>query len=174
MPRPKQDRDAVAFSAELQRLRQQKLSGHPVASAPLGPFPELDPDEDHDVELALYLDLLTTYPFDPPLSYREKLEQAVEAVLTHGRSYAARAMSLAVGSGSAGPYSSVDVLGYLSRRPLGTAREIDQAGWLVDYLLDDPTLVPDVIESLRGWPRRADLVQVLRDEADRLPPDLVP
>lgn len=161
--------DPDRFLAAVRQLRSRQLEGRATPLPPPAAFPRLE-DRDVDDEIEAYLKVLARYPFDPPISAAERIKFAVDAVLESGHSYAARALSLLAGPERT-RYPAAAVLDYVRSRGLHSSREIDQAGWLVDYLLDDRELSGDVLQALSGWRGRPDLVRVLQMQAPRLPAD---
>ena len=162
--------DPETFLAALRRVRNLQLRGITISTAPPRGFPPLSHTVDADDDIEAYLNVVARYPFDPAIPPDERIRLAVDAVLDIGGSYAARALSLMIGSDESS-YPLSQVLDYVKARGLHSDHEVDQAAWLVDYLLDDQDMADDVVTALERWRGRSDLERVLDVEADRLWPD---
>lgn len=122
------------------------------------------PPDDQDEFLSKYLRVLKFYPFDPPLSASERLSRGIDIVLHEGGTYAARQLALQLVIEDATSFA----IEYISARGIDSVHEIDQAGWLLSYLLDDEQTRAATIGALRSWMGRAGLKRIIHSEATRL------
>jgi hypothetical protein len=135
--------------AQLERC-MLALEPVPLPPPPADLFDVLDDDADNDDLIASYLGVLGTYPFEPPLTPTERTRRAVDAVIGHGRSYAARTLSLklVLDNRYEGPGQALRLIADQGAAP---GREAEAAAWLLSYLLDDVDTRPDTISGLRSW-----------------------
>ena len=154
---------------ELER-RMVSLEADPLPRPPESLLDVLDDgndDRDDDDLIASYLSLLNTYPFDPPLDPADCTRRAVGAVIAHGRSYAARQLSLLLVGGRryAGPAAAVQQVAERGVRP---GREAKTAGWLLSYLLDDAETRSETVRAIRSWVGKPVLDELVKAAAGRL------
>ncbi len=125
---------------------------------------------DHDDLIASYLTVLGSYPFDPPLDAPGRTLRAIDAVLKHGRSYAARQLSLHLVNAPryGGPSAALD---HIARRGVEPGQEAEEVGWLLSYLLDDPGTRSATVAALARWRKHPVLSAVLDLTRDRLDAD---
>lgn len=105
------------------------------------------PNGDNDDLLVQYLKVLDSYPFEPPLTGKERLARIIDVVLRYGGSYAARNLSLRLVTGQ-GPTAA---LRHIAEGGVRAGQEQQQAGWLMSYLLDDLDARAATIDGLRAW-----------------------
>jgi hypothetical protein len=166
-----ESRDATRIVEAVQELERLMLALAPVPVPP--PPPDLIDATGHgdrDDLIASYLTVLAVYPFDPALDAADRTWRAVDAVLKHGRSFAARQLSLHIVRASRfeGPGG---VVRHVAQRGVAPGHEAEQAERLLSYLLDDADTRSETIAGLALWRSQPVLDGIVERAATWFSPD---